>query len=209
MSIQPQSPGRGSDQGAAEARYRALAHPRRSAVRPGVVIEVELELGGGLRADVAPRQHLAALQRAGGGIELHVDRVVGVALRNACWRQRTAAARHERAWRGGDRGVPAGARRDRPSAPTSSTAIVSVATRPKVHTAIAPPGECYTRRGRHAGSRLQAPQRAGLRADGRGLAGPSRACSPMCVGPEPAFRLSDAAAAARAPRARRVRSAAR
>ncbi len=63
---------------AAAASHQTLTHPRGARVLPRVVIEMELQLRRGACRDVPPRDHLAAGQRAGLGVEANVDRVVRV-----------------------------------------------------------------------------------------------------------------------------------
>ena len=74
------------------ARERALAHPRRSRVAPGVVVQVEAEARRRNRRGVAPGEELLAGERAARRVEPRRDRVAGV-------------ARRRRAGRGGDTAV--------------------------------------------------------------------------------------------------------
>ena len=68
--------------GGVGASHAALAQPRRLRVAPGVPIEMELQLGRRLRADVAPADRFAAAQGARRVIEPHVDVVAGIARRS-------------------------------------------------------------------------------------------------------------------------------
>ena len=79
-SIQPQSAsGPGGHTGA--AAELAFPHPGRAAVPPGVVVQVESEIGCGDRGDVAPGQHRPSGQGSGARVEPDVDGIVGVSWR--------------------------------------------------------------------------------------------------------------------------------
>ena len=58
-----------------------FALPRRAVVAPGVPVEVELQIAGRLRRDVAPRDDLGSGDGSADRIERHVDGVVGVSRR--------------------------------------------------------------------------------------------------------------------------------
>ena len=90
-----------------------LAHPGRAGVPPGVVVEMEPELGRRERRDVAPRKHLAAGQGPGGVVERDVDRVAGVPRGLRCRRGPAGRVRPRRPRRVVRLGLDGGQRRGR------------------------------------------------------------------------------------------------